>query len=79
MTPADEHGQNYLQIGIGPVNPIKNIILEQQYNPVTNVTEYLPEDKNEDVSDSISGNDTYNNTKYEEASKERENKDTVVE
>lgn len=29
MTPADEHNQDYLQIGIGPLNPIKNIVLEQ--------------------------------------------------
>ena len=79
MTPADEHGQDYLQIGIGPANPIKNILLEQQYNPATNVTEYLPEDKSDDVSESISGNDTYNNTEYEEASKERERLDTIVE
>jgi hypothetical protein len=29
MTPADEHNQDYLQIGIGPLSPIKNIVLEQ--------------------------------------------------
>ena len=43
------------------------------------MTEYLPEDKKDDVSESISGNDTYNNTKYEEATKEREKIDTVNE
>ena len=43
------------------------------------MTEYLPEDKNDDVSEDITGNETYNNTKYEEANKEREKLDTIVE
>jgi len=43
------------------------------------VTEYLPEDKKDDVSESISGKDTYNNTEYEEATKEREKIDSIEE
>jgi hypothetical protein len=41
------------------------------------VTDYLPEDKKDDASISISGNDTYNNTEYEEANKKRENNDNI--
>lgn len=43
------------------------------------MTEYLPEDKKDDVSISISGNDTYNNTEYEEANKKRDKIDSINE
>ena len=43
------------------------------------MTEYLPEDKTDDVSISISGNDTYNNTEYEAANKKRDKIDSINE
>ena len=39
----------------------------------------MPEDKTDDVSISISGNDAYNNTEYEEANKKRDKIDSINE
>lgn len=41
------------------------------------MTDYLPEDKNDDISESISGNDSYNNVNYTEAAEERAQEDTI--
>jgi hypothetical protein len=55
MTPADEHGQDYLQIGIAPINKVFNAALEKQYNPSATITRYEPQAG--DISRSISGKD----------------------
>jgi hypothetical protein len=47
MTPVDEMNDNYLLVGIGDRNP-EDLIGEAHYDPDTNKTTYMPENRNND-------------------------------
>ena len=70
LTPKDEHGEDYIQIGFAPKNKVNNIG-RQQYDPSWDY--YWPEKKEKDRSSDIdTRNDPYNTKEYEERSKMRE-------
>lgn len=74
MSPYDERGENYIQVGIGPQNP-KSIIADTHYNPNFNTTdgEYMPEEVTNDMSVHTSGTDPYDSQKYDDAVIKRKN------
>lgn len=70
MTPYDEHGKDYIQVGIGLQNP-KMIMGEQHYNPDSDV--YKPEKEEIDQSTDIDGkDDSYDDEDYEKHVDDRE-------
>ena len=63
MTPLDERQDQYLLVGIGDRNP-KAVIGESHYNPKTNETTYMPENRVNDQSQNTNGNDPYDSPEY---------------
>lgn len=72
MTPYDERRDQYLLVGIGDRNP-KAVIGEAHYNPNTNETTYMPEDRTNDKSSNTGGNDPYDSPEYGKGAAIRKN------
>ena len=66
----DQKDNGELFVGIGPQNP-EDIIGEAHYNPDSNRTDYLPEDRDTDMSINTGDRDPYDTDKYAKGNAER--------